>query len=169
VSHTAYLEPHVASRIAVPQPSAARLAKQRDIRSTPAPQPAIRQETFHRELAPPVPFSFADISLFSRGEQPLLSEPLPWLIQTKLTIGAVSDPLEREADHVADRVMRMPDHAVAASSSTSANGAQVQRKCKSCAEEEEKQTVLRKCQSCTEEEEHGSVARHQPVVRVVRL
>jgi uncharacterized protein DUF4157/lysine-specific metallo-endopeptidase family protein len=156
-----YLEPHVASRIAVPQPSAARPAKQRNIRSTSAPQPAIRQQTFHRELAPPVPFSFADISLFSRGEQPLLREPLPWPIQAKLTIGVVNDPLEREADQVADRVMRMPDHAVAAPSSTSANGEQVQRKCESCAEEEEKQTVRRKCQSCTEEEEHGSVARKQ--------
>ena len=30
-------------------------------------------------------------------------------IQAKLEIGAVDDPLEREADAVADRVMRMPD------------------------------------------------------------
>ena len=35
----------------------------------------------------------------------------PW-IQRKLTIGAVDDPLEREADRVADQVMRMSEPAV---------------------------------------------------------
>jgi len=33
---------------------------------------------------------------------------LPWPIQAKLAVGAVDDPLEREADHVAEQVMRMP-------------------------------------------------------------
>jgi hypothetical protein len=32
----------------------------------------------------------------------------PTLLQPKLTIGAVDDPYEREADHVAETVMRMP-------------------------------------------------------------
>jgi len=32
----------------------------------------------------------------------------PWPIQAKLKVGAVDDPLEREADRVAEQVMRMP-------------------------------------------------------------
>jgi len=53
-------------------------------------------------------------------------------LQKKLAIGAVNDPLEHEADRVADRVMRMPDPApvgasVADTSSTGANT--LQRKC----------------------------------------
>lgn len=34
---------------------------------------------------------------------------LPWPMQAKLEVGAVDDPLEREAHHVAEQVMRMPD------------------------------------------------------------
>ncbi len=34
---------------------------------------------------------------------------LPWPIQAKLEVGPVDDPLEREADQVAERVMRMSD------------------------------------------------------------
>jgi hypothetical protein len=33
---------------------------------------------------------------------------LPWFIQAKLTVGAADDPLEREADRIAERVMRLP-------------------------------------------------------------
>ena len=36
---------------------------------------------------------------------------LPWPIQPKLQVGAVDDPLEREADRVAEQVMRMRDPA----------------------------------------------------------
>jgi Domain of unknown function (DUF4157) len=39
-----------------------------------------------------------------RGARPLTSLP----VQAKLRVGAVNDPLEREADDVADRVMRLP-------------------------------------------------------------
>jgi Domain of unknown function (DUF4157) len=38
---------------------------------------------------------------------------LPWPIQPKLEVGAVDDPLEREADRVAEQVMRMRDPAPA--------------------------------------------------------
>ena len=48
-------------------------------------------------------------------------------LQKKLTIGAVKDPLEHEADRVADRVMRMPDPAPVSTSSASADT--LQRKC----------------------------------------
>jgi hypothetical protein len=47
--------------------------------------------------------------------------------QKKLAVGSVDDPLEHEADAVADKVMRMPET--------------VQRKCAHCDEEE---TVQRK-------------------------
>ncbi len=53
-------------------------------------------------------------------------------LQKKLAIGAVNDPLEHEADRVADRVMRMPDPAPVGTSAagTSAAGANtLQRKC----------------------------------------
>ena len=52
-------------------------------------------------------------------------------VQAKLTVGPVDDPLEEEADAMADRVMRMPDQNF------------IQRKCADC-EREEKETVHRK-------------------------
>ena len=64
-------------------------------------------------------------------------------------MGAVDDPLEHEADRVAEQVMRMPDPG--AVSSSTASGEIVRRKCKDCADEEEQQTVRRKCDSCSEE------------------
>jgi hypothetical protein len=41
---------------------------------------------------------------------PFTTLPLPGVIQPKLEVGAVDDPLEREADRVADMVMQVPDH-----------------------------------------------------------
>src|SRR6478735_1458889 len=48
-------------------------------------------------------------------------------IQRKLSIGAVNDPLEHEADAMADKVMRMPEPNL------------IQRKCSHCEEEEKMQ------------------------------
>lgn len=48
-------------------------------------------------------------------------------IQCKLTVGAVDDPLEAEADAMADKVMRMPTNNF------------IQRKCSHCEEEEQAQ------------------------------
>jgi hypothetical protein len=66
---------------------------------------------------PKFSYSLAGVSLFSRGEQqdyaptqrgaPPSMRPI--FIQPKLQIGAVNDPLELEADHVAEQVMRMPE------------------------------------------------------------
>src|SRR5271154_1478562 len=53
-------------------------------------------------------------------------------LQKKLAIGAVNDPLEHEADRVADRVMRMPDPApvgTSAAGASSAGANTLQRKC----------------------------------------
>lgn len=50
----------------------------------------------------------------------------PALIQAKLTVGSVDDPMEHEADAVADQVIRMPDNA------------HIQRKCTDCEEKDKK-------------------------------
>lgn len=58
-------------------------------------------------------------------------------IQPKLTIGAVNDPAEREADRVADQVMRMPEPGTggeAPTVSTYSGAAPVQRLCPECEE-----------------------------------
>jgi hypothetical protein len=55
------------------------------------------------------------ISIFPPSQQP---SSAPLRLQPKLAIGAVNDPLEQEADRIADQVMRMPtpDLSIAASS-----------------------------------------------------
>ncbi len=45
-----------------------------------------------------------------RSRNSRVSAPIPAIIQRKLAVGEVSDPLEHEADRVADQVMRMPEH-----------------------------------------------------------
>jgi Domain of unknown function (DUF4157) len=67
----------------------------------------------------------------------------PISIQPKLQIGAADDPLEREADEVGGRVMRMPDSSAAVSSVVP----RVQRQC-SCGGS---------CDKCQSHEEHGRV------------
>lgn len=52
------------------------------------------------------------------------------IIQPKLTVGAVGDPLEHEADAMADKVMRMPEPNL------------IQRKCTHCEEEEAQRKPL---------------------------
>ena len=72
-------------------------------------------------------------------------------VQPKLRINTPGDRHEQEADRIADQIMRMPE-------------TQVQRKCKSCEEEEEEiqmkplqspitPVVQRKCAECEEEED----------------
>jgi hypothetical protein len=63
--------------------------------------------------------------------------PLPGVIQPKLAIGAVDDPLEHEADRVADQVMRMPspDHRLSSAAT------QIARKCDACEDEEKAKSV----------------------------
>src|SRR6185369_14830305 len=70
----------------------------------------------------------------------ILHAPQP---QAKLTVGAPNDAFEREADQVADQVMRMPEAGVAAASAASAASTpsappRVQRRCAHCEEEHEK-------------------------------
>jgi outer membrane protein OmpA-like peptidoglycan-associated protein len=74
-----------------------------------------------------------------RARSPIAAPPPAVGIQPKLTIGPVDDPLEHEADRVADQLMRMPDPGL------SITGAppQISRKCAAC-EEEDKKTLLMK-------------------------
>lgn len=66
------------------------------------------------------------------------------IIQFRLAIGAVNDPLEREADAVADQVMRMPLSSASFSGASSQSPIAVQRKCAQCAQEEDEAKVQRK-------------------------
>jgi hypothetical protein len=70
----------------------------------------------------------------ARSNEPGASEnavPLSGGVQAKLKVGAVNDPLEHEADRVADQVMRMPAPEVAPTSAPP----RISRKCDACEEE----------------------------------
>jgi hypothetical protein len=74
---------------------------------------------------PSVPF--ANVSLYSPARTPSDAVPNPRVarpapLQAKLEVGAVDDPLEKEADRLADRVMRIPDSAVPTGAELSAIG-----------------------------------------------
>jgi hypothetical protein len=78
----------------------------------------------------------------ARGAQARTARPAPCgnqallrRLQAKLKVGAVNDPLEHEADRVADQVMRMP----APGTATTSAPPQVSRKCDKCEEEEKLQ------------------------------
>jgi hypothetical protein len=83
---------------------------------------------------------------------PLLAQRLPGYIQAKLKVGAVDDPLEHEADRVADQVMRMPEPSAAARPVVSSNVLGVQRKC-SCG------GSCDKCKSEPSDDKHGRLHR----------
>ncbi len=72
---------------------------------------------------PPVPSS------------PLAAPRLPGATQAKLVVGQINDPLEHEADHVADEIMRVPEPPITAAPP------QISRKCASCEEDEKPQTL----------------------------
>ncbi len=70
----------------------------------------------------------------SRSSRPGFAHPI---VQPKLEVGAPDDQYEREADHVADMVMRMPDPAPAVSTASPGRLAtrRVQRLCSECEDE----------------------------------
>src|SRR5262249_42831618 len=71
-------------------------------------------------------------------------------LQRKLRVGAADDQYEQEADTMADHVMRMPQPEAADAAVSPLPGTAIQRECSSCGEEEELQ---RKCATCDEEEQ----------------
>ena len=90
---------------------------------------------------PPGPaWDFSNVPAYSPGREVLFRTlpvfPAPRLpIQAKLKVGAVNDPLEHEADRVAEQVMRMsaPEDFVGTAQP------QVSRKCDTCEEEQKLQ------------------------------
>lgn len=74
----------------------------------------------------------------------------PWPIQAKLEVGAVDDPLEREADRTADAVVGMADPGAVPASAAPVIAPAVQRKCEcggtcdKCRSEAESETVRMK-------------------------
>jgi len=90
-------------------------------------------------IASRAPSSFAAVPVFAPGEDARVCSAFPRLaLQRKLAIGAVNDPLEHEADRVAEQVMRMP----ASATVPRASPLQLSRKCAEC--EEEKGKLQRK-------------------------
>jgi Domain of unknown function (DUF4157) len=94
-----------------------------------------------REAPRGLSWDFSKISMSSPdwADRPQTSFPatafrLPGLMQRKLAIGSVDDPLEHEADRVADQVMGMPVPQVSLTSAPP----QINRKCASCEEEASK-------------------------------
>jgi hypothetical protein len=89
--------------------------------------------------------NFSNIPVFglAQANRPLASFPAaafrpPGFIQPKLVVGEVNDPLEREADRVADQVMRMPAPV------RTDGGATLQPKCAACEETERTETLRAK-------------------------
>jgi hypothetical protein len=75
-------------------------------------------------------WNFGEMPVFPREARQ--SHP-PVFLQPKLAVGAVDDPLEREADAVADQVMRMEAPAPV----LQASPLQLSRKCEACEEEDQ--------------------------------
>ena len=65
------------------------------------------------------------------AENEVADKPVQFILQRKLSVGSPDDPLEQEADNMADRVMRMPEPFIR--EKTVINTATVvQRKCAAC-------------------------------------
>jgi len=109
----------------------------------------------HVDLTGPLPDPLPPVAPFPRLG--------PRLLQTKLRIGALNDPLEREADHVAEQVMR-----ISLATPPSSAPRQLQRKCSDCSKEEREATapasgqINRKCAHCQQEKDKLSTA--EPLV-----
>ena len=83
------------------------------------------------------------------GGAALPAASLPWPMQAKLEVGAVSDPLEREADQAAQQVMRMPDAGAVAPPALPGDGKPGLRRTCSCG------GTCAKCRGEHADEEHG--------------
>jgi hypothetical protein len=75
-----------------------------------------------------------------QAPRPISTQPSGGMLQAKLSVGRVDDPLEHEADRVADQVMTQSGESGSVSYGSPPT---VQRKCSACAEEDQEK-VLRK-------------------------
>jgi hypothetical protein len=96
---------------------------------------AATENTMTRETSRGASWDFSKIPVFppDRASQSRQAG----IIQPKLVVGQVKDPLEHEADRVADQVMQMPDPRL----SIATAHPQVSRKCTACQKDEEAQTL----------------------------
>jgi len=112
----------------------------------PSPEPRFGHD-FSRARIRAVPLSgpASSFSKLSALSPDLASQPqpqsapaeallIPRGIQAKLVVGSVDDPLEHEADRVADHVMHLP----APNLTIGASPPQINRKCAACEEEDKK-------------------------------
>ena len=143
------------SRVSVAKEVATQTAK-----TSPRPASSLEyfapQETTASDVSGPA-YSLAGLTLLAHGgggdpESPSegASRPLPWPIQAKLEVGAADDPLEREADRIADHVMRMPETGSADRPVLSRATSGVRRKC-TCG------GSCEKCKTEQSEDERGRV------------
>lgn len=93
-----------------------------------APRPGLSWNFSKIPLLPPD-------SASRRHTPPPVEAHRPIAVQPRLVVGRIDDPTEREADIVADQVMRMPDAALSVSSGPPL----ISRKCAACEDEERRQ------------------------------
>lgn len=98
---------------------------------------------------PGAAWDFSKISVSSpatyRTPSPLSTPSVPGIVQSKLAVGEVDDPLEREADRVADQVMRMSDPRLG----NGDRSAVLQRKCAECEEKDQELSRKESCNAAT--------------------
>ncbi len=99
----------------------------RTLRRSPAP-------TRHPPAAAPA-WDFGNVTVLAPDHPDSIGRSTAGALQAKLAIGSTNDPLEHEADRVADRVMRMAEPAA----SVTAAPEQLSRKCAACEEEDAQQ------------------------------
>jgi hypothetical protein len=76
-------------------------------------------------------------------------------MQAKLVVGQPNDPLEHEADRVADQVMRMPDP----TPSIAPASVQLSRKCVACEEEDQKKVQMKPANAAAARREAPPIVR----------
>jgi hypothetical protein len=169
-SHNALEQPHMLQR-SIGNQATLRLLAQRGFSPTGEKVGGDHEQEAHtasptvQAAKPGLSWDFSKIPIFpperpNRPHAPSSFAPPPQPgIQRKLVVGQVNDPLEHEADRVADQVMRMPDSAL----SFTATPPQISRKCAAC-EEEERAKMIRSKPAGSAESAAGEVP---PIVHEV--
>ena len=124
-----------ASLVVKPQSRSAAGAKRAHQEPTSHCKGGVGQPCHNQPLWLGRPNSLENTARFAAPLERIRASRVPLLlgpIQAKLAVGSLSDPLEDEADRVADQVMRMPSPEIA----PTAGPPQISRKCAACEEEQ---------------------------------